>query len=47
MKKLSHLDKKGRACMVDVSKKTSTAREAIAMGTVHMKKQTLSLITNK
>ncbi len=33
--------------MVDVSKKTSTAREAIAMGTVHMKKQTLSLITNK
>ena len=30
MKKLSHYDRKGRATMVDVSAKASTAREAAA-----------------
>jgi len=47
MKKLSHLDKKGRAKMVDVSNKNSTLREAVARGAVYMKKKTLSLITDK
>jgi len=46
MKKLSHLDKKGRARMVDVSEKAATVREASAKGSVEMKKHTLSLITN-
>lgn len=45
-KKLTHLDKKGRAVMVDVSSKTSTRREAVAGGSVYMKKQTLDLITD-
>jgi cyclic pyranopterin phosphate synthase len=47
MKKLSHLDKKGQATMVDVSNKPATQREAVARGAVYMKKQTLRLITNK
>ncbi len=46
MRKLSHLDKKGSAKMVDVSKKDSTVREAAAKGSVEMKKHTLSLITD-
>lgn len=44
MDKLTHLDEKGRAKMVDVSQKDITAREAIARGVVKMKPQTLSLI---
>lgn len=44
MKKLSHVDEKGRARMVDVSDKSSTLREAVAQGTVHMKKETFRLI---
>ncbi len=47
MKKLSHLDKKGRVKMVDVSSKPATEREAVARGSVYMKKQTLKLITDK
>ncbi len=47
MKKLSHLDKKGRVKMVDVSSKPSSEREAVARGSVYMKKQTLKLITDK
>lgn len=46
-KKLSHLDKKGRAKMVDVSNKTATRREAVACGAVYIKKQTRNLITDK
>jgi cyclic pyranopterin phosphate synthase len=44
-KNLTHIDKKGRAKMVDVSAKQPTQREAVARGLVHMKKQTLKLIT--
>lgn len=47
MKKLSHLDKKGRVKMVDVGSKPATEREAVARGSVYMKKQTLKLITDK
>lgn len=43
--KLTHIDKEGRAKMVDVSGKRTTQREAVASGAVSMKKETLSLIT--
>jgi cyclic pyranopterin phosphate synthase len=44
MKKLTHLDRQGKARMVDVSEKPPTAREAVAQGAVMMKKETLDLI---
>jgi cyclic pyranopterin phosphate synthase len=47
MKKLTHIDKKGKARMVDISSKSATQREAVASGAVYMKKKTLSLITSK
>lgn len=43
--KLSHVDEKGNARMVDVSEKETTCREAVAAGKVHMKPETLALIT--
>lgn len=46
-RKLSHLDDRGRARMVDVSGKARTQREAVARAAVRMKKQTLDLITKK
>lgn len=47
MKKLTHLDKEGRAKMVDVTKKQCTQREAVARGTVYMKPETLKVIQDK
>jgi len=44
--KLTHLDAKGRAKMVDVGGKPSTLREAVANGAVYMKKETLRLIVS-
>lgn len=44
MKGLTHVDEKGRARMVDVTDKSSTLREAVARGTVLMKKETFRLI---
>ena len=44
MKQLTHVDKKGKARMVDVSEKASTLREAVAQGTVLMKEETFRLI---
>jgi cyclic pyranopterin monophosphate synthase len=44
MEKLTHIDETGRPCMVDVSTKPESRREAITRGTVHMKKETLELI---
>jgi cyclic pyranopterin phosphate synthase len=41
--RLTHLDAQGRARMVDVSDKPSTAREAVATGLVRMGPQTLAL----
>lgn len=41
---LSHIDGQGRAHMVDVSDKATTAREAVAAGEVHMHPETLALI---
>ncbi len=46
MKKLSHIDKDGKASMVDVTGKTATRREAVAKGAICMKKETLRLITD-
>jgi cyclic pyranopterin phosphate synthase len=44
MQEFTHLDKKGRAKMVDVTKKPETVREAVARGSVYMKPATLRLI---
>jgi cyclic pyranopterin phosphate synthase len=44
MEKLTHIDEAGRPCMVDVTGKSDTQREAITKGTVHMKPETLELI---
>jgi cyclic pyranopterin phosphate synthase len=41
--KLTHIDEAGRARMVDVSDKPSTAREAVAAGLVRMSPSTLAL----
>ena len=42
--RLSHLDERGDARMVDVSAKAVTAREAVAEGFVAMRPETLALI---
>jgi cyclic pyranopterin phosphate synthase len=44
MDKLSHLDEKGKARMVDISAKPATRRTASASARVRMKKKTLRLI---
>jgi len=44
---LTHLDKEGKARMVDVSGKPSTKREAIAKGSVYMQPATMRLIKDK
>jgi cyclic pyranopterin phosphate synthase len=43
MTRLSHIDGEGRARMVDVSDKPSSAREAVAAGLVRMAPETLAL----
>ena len=44
MSELTHLDKDGRASMVDVGQKDTTSREAIAEGSVTMAPSTLAAI---
>jgi cyclic pyranopterin phosphate synthase len=44
MPKLTHFDKKGRAKMVDVSKKKETIREAVVRGSVFMNPKTFKSI---
>jgi cyclic pyranopterin phosphate synthase len=44
MARLSHLDRRGRVRMVDVSAKAETAREAVARGRVRMAPATLRLL---
>jgi cyclic pyranopterin phosphate synthase len=46
LSKLTHIDEAGRARMVDVSDKASTAREAVAEGFVRMSPETLRLATS-
>ena len=44
MARLTHLDAKGQASMVDVSAKAETERAATAKGSVHMRPETLALV---
>lgn len=44
MKYFNHFNKKGKARMVDVSKKPETLRKAVASGSIRMKSQTLKMI---
>jgi cyclic pyranopterin phosphate synthase len=44
MIKLSHIDEKGKARMVDVTEKEETVREAVAQGRVLMHPATIALI---
>jgi cyclic pyranopterin phosphate synthase len=46
MEKLTHLNREGRARMVDVSAKAETLREAVACGRVDMRPETLELIAS-
>jgi len=41
---LTHINEEGRAKMVDVSEKVDTVREAVAIGSVSMKRETLERI---
>ena len=43
---LTHIDPAGRPRMVDVSAKPTTAREAVAAGSVYMSAATLALVTS-
>lgn len=44
MTKLSHIDERGKARMVDVTEKKETVREAVAQGRVLMRPATVALI---
>ena len=44
MPRLTHLDSRGKARMVDVSEKRSTSREAVAKGIIHMQPATYKLL---
>jgi len=44
MKKLTHIDARGEARMVDVSAKPVQRREAVARGEIHLQKATLRMI---
>lgn len=44
MEELTHINNEGRARMVDVSQKDETSREAVAYGSISMKKETLERI---
>ena len=44
MKRLSHVDRHGRARMVDISDKDETRREAVARGVITMQPSTLRMI---
>jgi cyclic pyranopterin monophosphate synthase len=46
MSKLSHINEKGEARMVDVSEKGITARRAVAEGFIAMRPSTLALVEN-
>ena len=44
LKKLTHIDSRGEASMVDVSAKPISQREAVASGEIHLQKTTVALI---
>lgn len=45
--KLSHLDQEGRARMVDVSGKPTTARSAVAAGSIRMSEEAFRLVRDQ
>ena len=45
--RLTHLDRSGKATMVDVAAKPATEREAVAKGSVSMKPATMKLIRDR
>ena len=47
MSEFTHIDEKGRVRMVDVTKKVSTLRTAIAQGLISMKPATLDMILSQ
>src|SRR4051812_31295917 len=47
MKKLTHIDPRGEASMVDVSGKPIMFREAVARGEIRLQKETLKLIESQ
>jgi len=47
MKKLSHIDARGEATMVDVSAKPVLLREAVARGEIRLQKSTVALIQSQ
>src|SRR5512146_629691 len=47
MKRLTHIDARGEASMVDVSAKPVMLREAVARGEVRLKRATLKLIESQ
>ena len=47
MKKLTHIDARGEASMVDVSAKPVMRREAVARGEIRLQKATLRLIQSR
>jgi cyclic pyranopterin phosphate synthase len=47
MKRLTHIDARGEAAMVDVSAKPILRREALAQGEIRLKKATLRLIESQ
>src|ERR1035438_8722633 len=47
MKKLTHIDARGEASMVDVSAKPMMFREAVASGEVRLQRATLKLIESQ
>ena len=46
MKKLTHINHKGNAQLVDITDKAMTHRKAIAEGSIQLNKETLKLIQN-
>lgn len=46
MKHLTHVDNRGKARMVDVSAKPVQLREAVARGSIFLKRETLALIAS-
>ncbi len=44
MKDLTHVDAAGKAAMVDVTSKAETARTAVALGSIRMRRETLETI---
>jgi cyclic pyranopterin monophosphate synthase len=47
MSKLSHIDARGEASMVDVSAKPIQMRQAVASGEIHLQRATLDLINSQ